>query len=171
MKQLCAHIPPKTDSNGVGNFEAEASVSEFESVSVSAYELSEVAERDSNPRDERQETGTAGTVSVLLRGNVRETLISQEAAYACLFIDLYRKYEISTILRETVRMMNEAYFGYVTKEQETYSLFILKENHQALSEYFEKTKEVGLGLPDKAAMRIGHLLYSLEVVIKTLDDK
>lgn len=173
MKQLCAQIPPKTDSNGVGNngvgnFEADASVSKNESKSM--YELSGLAKRDSGQRPENEWMETAGAIAALLEvDDARSVLILQETAYARMFIDLYREYEIAKVIRETIPMMNEAYLGYETKEQETHGLFILKENYQALSKYFEKTKEVGLGLPDKAAMRMGHLLYSLEVVIRRID--
>jgi hypothetical protein len=168
VKQLCAHIPPKEDLNGVGNFEEETSVSEVES----ACGLSQETERDSGKGPEIARIETAETLTVFLRENhAREALMLQEEVYAKMLTGLYREYDISKVIRETARMMNEAYCGYETEEQEAHSLFILKENYESLSAYFEKTKEIGLGLPDRAAMRIGHLLYSLEVVIKRLDKR
>jgi hypothetical protein len=167
VKQLCTQIPPK-DSNldGVGRFKEEILVSEVESV----CRLSQETERDSEEGPENASVKTAGISTALLReDHAREVLMSQEAVYAKALAELYLEYGIAEVIRETTRLMNEAYCGYETKGQEAHSLFILKENYEALSEYFEKTKKVGLGLPDKTAMRIGHLLYSLEVVIRTMN--
>lgn len=148
MKQLCAHIPPKTDLDGIRrDVETLVSISE-----------------NNVPFEETERNGDENCTD--WRG--------QEVKCSEMLLDLAREYNVKTAVYEVFELIYAHEESWTEEERTKYlmdNLSILMDHQKRLCEYFEKTKEIGLGLPDRAAMRMGHLLYSLEVVIKRLDKR